>query len=153
MNPGLYSFPPGGQRATRRVVGLLRGTPVLINPSNLSPLGPAIYTSSNPSPGSLTTMLTITGRGAVWAAALGHVSASNQSIRARMTVDGTVLFDATSASASPSTPGYMLVGALSGSQVMPQYLPFERELKIEFSSNIATGAGAVSLQLLGEIYA
>jgi hypothetical protein len=47
----------------------------------------------------------------------------------------------------------MLVGALSGSQVTPQYLPFERELKIEFSSNITTGAGAVSLQLLGEIYA
>lgn len=154
MNNGTLGAAPGanGLRGGRRVVGFIRDAAVMINPSTLTPLGPRAYSSVNPSPGSLTNILTITGRGAVSAAALGHQSPSSQSLRARMTLDGTVLFDESTASTTAPGVGYMLVGALSGSQVTPQYLPFERELKIEFSSNYSPGGTAVILLILGEIH-
>jgi hypothetical protein len=149
-NPGTFGMPPGG-RSGRRVTGLIRAAN-LTQPSALTNAGARSYTFNIVTPGALTELLTIRGRGAVLLAGIQHGSANAQSIRARMTLDGVVLFDESSASAGSSQSGYIMVGAALGiSTLLGQYIPFDKEVRFEASSNAPAGT-LLYLFLLAEIH-
>ena len=93
-------------------------------------------------PGTLQTIISHTGRGRVNVLNAYATNATARTIRVKITVDGTVVFDATSASVSASGAGMKIIGSLDSSAVVYQPIDYQESLLIEAASSVGSDAAA-----------
>lgn len=91
----------------------------------------------------LATMLTVNGPGVLTFAGVRVNDATARTVRLQLTMDGTVVFDSTSASISTSGHGIIAVGynidtttGTSTASTGPQALPFASSLVLKIASSI-----------------
>jgi len=86
--------------------------------------------------GVLKTGLSVTGRGRLNFFAITSADVTARTHRVRITADGVVVFDSTSASTGSSGAGIVPVGWFSGSTCGPQPINFFASLLVEFTSSV-----------------
>ena len=100
----------------------------------------------------LTTILSLTGSGVIPLLALQSTNATVRSHRIKVTIDGNVVFDSTSAALNTTSVTADVYGVLipvynSGSLVSMTYSPdnigFRKSLLIEYASNLSETGGAL----------
>lgn len=86
----------------------------------------------------LATAYSLTGRGRLNLFAVYTMDATPRTIRVKITIDGTVVFDATSSSISNSGYGVVPVGVLSGTTGSLAFQPidFQTSCLIEYASDL-----------------
>lgn len=85
----------------------------------------------------LATVLSLTGRGVVSWAAAAAVDATSRTHRLKITIDGTVVFDATTAAAAAANAGCLAIGSLVTNNIMvPDNVPFNTSFLMEYASSI-----------------
>lgn len=94
------------------------------------------------SAGTLQTVISHTGRGRLNALAVYAKNATARTIRLQLTIDGTVVFNATSNSISASGTGMMVVGVVSTSTLVMQPIDYNESLLIEVASSVSSDAAA-----------
>lgn len=89
----------------------------------------------------LATALTLTGRGQLNFAAVAAVDATSRTMRIKVTIDGTSVFDATSATCTTTANGIVAVGHLlySSSDTVPvfQPIPYHSSCLVEIASSLS----------------
>lgn len=104
-------------------------------------------------PGTLQTVISHTGRGRVNVLNIYATNATPRDLRLKLTIDGTVVFDATSNSVSASGSGMFVVGVLTTSTVIYQPIDYQESLLIEVASSVASDAAAnIALGVLRETW-
>lgn len=93
-------------------------------------------------PNTLQTVLSHTGRGCLNVLNVYATNATPRTIRLRLTLDGNVVFDATSNSISVANTGMNVVGMLNTSFLDMQPLDYNESLLIEVASSVASDAAA-----------
>ena len=93
------------------------------------------------SAGALATVLSITGRGSANVIGAYAVDSTSRTIRLKVTVDGSVIFDATTGVINTSLYGLMAIGFSGnsgGSPSLPlfQPIPFRSSLLVEIASSL-----------------
>ena len=128
----------GGER-----VASIVGTPVLsATMSNLAPrVGATAALSGAMTAGTLKTALSITGRGRINWAAIYTNDATARTLRMKITVDGSVIRDYTSASISTTSSGFVGLGGgsivgVTAEGVFYQPVRFGESLLIEIASSV-----------------
>ena len=95
----------------------------------------------------LATVLSLSGRGAIGFLACGGVDATARTHRFRVTLDGAVIYDATSPSVVSINNWVMPIGCVintaSYSHPVPEYLQFNSSLLIEYASSLSETAKTV----------
>lgn len=84
----------------------------------------------------LKTMVTHTGRGRVNALVIYAKDSTARTLRCKVTVDGTVVFDATSGSAATLGFGMIVVGGAVTNSVEFQPIDYQESLLIEIASSL-----------------
>lgn len=97
-------------------------------------------------PNTLQTILSHTGRGRVNVLNVFAGNATARTIRLKLTVDGVVIFDATSNSISATATGMMVIGVLNSSFIELQPIDYNESLLIECASSVSNDA-ASNIQL------
>lgn len=88
----------------------------------------------------LATALSITGSGSISALYLKRKDATSRTIRLKVTLDGVVVFDSTSAAAASATQGILAIGCMmaSDSSVMNAApIPFSTSCLVEVASSLS----------------
>lgn len=118
-------------------------TTILMNPGPSS-LGAFKSTLSGAlTANTLATMLTISGPGVLSFLGISTVDATARTLRLQLTLDGTVAFDATSASTSTSNYGFAAVGAFQAysatvaSGMYADELPFNASMVVKIASSLS----------------
>ena len=83
----------------------------------------------------LKTVLSISGRGAIGFLAFRQEDSTARTMRIRITLDGTVIFDSSAASAAAANQGQTVIGEISGSNILETLMTFDAQLLIEASSS------------------
>lgn len=88
--------------------------------------------------GALATVLSVTGAGAVPALTAYTADATARTVRLKVTVDGVVVFDATSSSITTASHGIFAAGFVGGSNTFQQGEPiqFSASLTVEVASSL-----------------
>ncbi|RTL37165.1 MAG: hypothetical protein EKK53_21585 [Burkholderiales bacterium] len=105
--------------------------------------------------GVLSTLLNVTsGAGRVPLLAIGTVDATSRTIRLRVTVDGTVVFDATSSAIAANGNGIFAAGAFASAGVFAPSEPivFQKSFKVEAAYVSANPTETDKLQLLYQMH-
>lgn len=141
----------GGARATKSIVNYFSSsgwTPVQAQVPGGRSISSGALTA-----GTLKTLLSVAGAGVLNGAALTTIDSAARTIRLRVTVDGTVVFDSTSASSSATSAG-CLVGAgttTSGQPIAGSPIRFMTSLVVEVASSLTeTDKLQLSYMLTGE---
>lgn len=101
--------------------------------------------------GVLKPVLSIGGSGVINIAAVSAVDATTRTLRLKITLDGNVIFDATSSNSTATGSGIIGIGYLSSAStsvpgivpvVAPQRIEFDKSLKIECASSLTEAAPA-----------
>lgn len=108
----------------------------------------ALTTSGTVVANTLTTVLSLSGRGVVSFFALGNLDTTGRTHRAKITLDGVVIYDATSASVTALSSWVVPIGsvvpsATLSSAVIPDTLQFNSSLLIEYASSLSETAKTV----------
>lgn len=104
-------------------------------------------------PGTLQSVISHTGRGRLNALNIYATNVTPRTLRLKLTIDGTVVFDATSNSVSASGSGMFVVGVLTTSTVIYQPIDYQESLLIEVASSVASDAAAnIALGVLRETW-
>jgi hypothetical protein len=128
----------GGLRSTRSIVNGC-------STSGYTPFGNCTGTNARQIlSGSLTantlkTLLTVSGGGEFHFLTVTSRDATSRTLRARLTLDGVVVFDSTSAAFTTATIGAVLVGAYSGGNafvVAPGVVRFNNSAVVEVASSL-----------------
>lgn len=90
----------------------------------------------------LTTVLSIAGRGLVNVLGAGGIDATSRTIRLKVTIDGLVVFDATTNAITASSYGLMAIGYCGnagGSAALPTFQPvrFNTSLLVQIASSVS----------------
>lgn len=160
MNPGLLSGfarrSAGG--GTGPVSSVLAAYPVVTTMSNVCASARAtVVLSGATSAGVLKQALKVSGRGVLNWAGIYTNDATSRTLRMVLTIDGRRFINYTSGAISASGSGYVAVGTgdYQGMSVNAQFQPlvFQRELKIQFASSVATETDKVSIAYNVEVWA
>lgn len=122
---------------------------------DLATKGSASYASSSVAAGALQTMLNISGRGALNFVAAYAVNGTPRTVRIKVTLDGVVVFDATSASVSGIGAGIVAVGVVGDPtiNVAPVFQPvrFYSSAKVEIASSVASDSTFITTAINYEV--
>lgn len=100
---------------------------------------PGAYSAT---PNTFQTVLSHTGRGCINVLNVYSTNATARTIRLRLTLDGNVVFDATSNSISAANTGMLVVGVLNTTFLDMQPIDYNESLLIEVASSVASDAAA-----------
>lgn len=111
-------------------------------------VGIKVVTSGALTAATLVTVLSLTGQGAVGLLACAGVDNTARAHRMKVTVDGVVVFDATTDSSSSLYAGIVVTGGLflNGSSgynsilAVPDYIPFNSSFLVEYASSLTETA-------------
>lgn len=101
----------------------------------------------------LQTIISHTGRGRVNFLTVYQTNGTSRTMRMKVTVDGTVIFDATSASALSSGSGMVVVGTMTTSSAVFQPIDYQESLLIEVASSLSEAAANVGIGVNREVWA
>ena len=118
---------------------------------------PGAYSST---PGTLQTVISHTGRGRVNVLNIFATNVTARTLRLKLTIDGTVVFDATSNSVSAIGYGMCVVGeltsgtiGLTAGTIAYQPIDYQESLLVEVASSVASDAAAnIALGVLRETW-
>lgn len=132
--------------------GLINGSSQLIGivklpTGGLSALGgvaKAVLTGAQTA-ATLSTALSLTGKGAISFLALAGVDNASRTHRAKVTLDGVVIFDATSIATANAAAVFSVIGdtadtSSTSSFILPQVFTFDQSLLIEYASSLTETA-------------
>ena len=140
----------GGTRVPKMLVnrassGGVTDAGVLLGLANTA--GIKVVTSGALTAATLVTVLSLTGQGAVGILACAGVDNTTRAHRMKVTVDGVVVFDATTDSSSSWYAGIVVTGGLflNGSAynsilAVPDYIPFNSSFLVEYASSLTETA-------------
>lgn len=132
--------------------GTLNGTaalPFIFTDLDLSPLTSGSINARSVQPGAVTaatlaTILSLSGKGVISFLACGSVDTTSRTHRIKITLDGTVIFDATSAAVTNIHNYGAVIGSivtLSTTQrhvsVVPEPIMFNTSLLVEYASSLS----------------
>jgi len=106
--------------------------------------------------GTLQTIVSHTGRGRLNMLTVHSTNATSRTLRCKVTVDGTVVFDATSSAVTTSNYGLIVNGSIDGSgQGAMQFQPidYQESLLIEVASSLSEAAANVGIGVNRETWA
>jgi hypothetical protein len=139
----------GGQGVTRLIVrGGFLNTNAFGDVGNVGNV--AVSACGALTANALTTVLALTGRGAVNWLGVWHANGSTKTLRARLTIDDVVVFDSTGASTSQINAGWRLIGSITagggaGQSAMPLFQSerFARNCTLQVASSITETDGVI----------
>ena len=92
----------------------------------------------------LVTVLSLTGQGVVLFAGCGSVDATSRTHRFKLTIDGVVVYDATTAAATAIYKGILVIGIMNLGSVyllpVPDAVPFNSSFLLEYASSVSETA-------------
>jgi hypothetical protein len=108
----------------------------------------AITTSGTLTANTLTTVLSVSGRGVLYFFGLGGFDSASRTHRAKITLDGVVIYDATSAAVTSTAAWVVPVGSVAPSAtlsaaIIPDPLQFNTSLLIEYASSLSETAKTI----------
>ncbi len=119
-----------------------------IGAGTFSNIGLATVTTGAVTSGVLTTVLNLSGRGAIGYLGARNAAAIAQTERIKVTIDGVVVFDDTSPSSSSGTVICAAIGSIIGSAapyiLVPEWIQFNQSLLVEYACN-RTASGTAQI--------
>jgi hypothetical protein len=116
--------------------------------NTLEVTAPGAYTS-----GVLQTVISHTGRGRLNILSVYCKDSTSRTLRCRITLDGVVVFDATSNAIAASTNGIVPVGYYATVGVAPQQIDYQSSLLVEVASSLSEAAANVGIAVNRETWA
>jgi len=142
MNP-INAKSIGTPRTPRSIVSYFSsgGTHYTANATNQSAVGAKAVTSGALSAGVLTTVLNLSGPGVLYIAAAESNDATSRTHRLKLTLDGVVVFDATTDAVTAAALGQCAVGnavlaATYLCQIQDQPVTFQTSCLLEYASSV-----------------
>lgn len=143
----------GAGRGAPRPTGALDGTSALrlVNGVSNFPLDYAavkLVASGAVTANTLKTILSLSGSGVISVLGVESSSATSRTHRLKVTLDGTVIFDATTGAVANVTAAYMAIGSVNnliasqGSVVTHEPMAFSTSLLIEYAGSLTETDGA-----------
>lgn len=129
----------GGNKATKSLVHAYStsGVAPAIVVNAVSVSGAKSVLSGALTAATLKTILSVTGQGCLTLAAVYLDVAAAQTLRAKLTIDGVVVFDATCATTSTRYDGFAVVGSsAAGSVYLPETVFFNSSCLFEIASSV-----------------
>ena len=114
-----------------------------------TPAGCKMYASGVNTANALATILSISGAGCVNFVSAYTVDTTSRTVRLKITVDGVVIFDATSAAINSTASGIVGIGSYAsagGGVEIPQFQPvvFKASLLVEVATSVASETSKIT---------
>jgi hypothetical protein len=104
------------------------------------------YATTSQTANTLRDILNVTGRGVLNFVAVHSTDATGKTLRLKITIDGAVVFDATSATVYGNGYGVIAIGTLAdGASVALQPLRFVASCRVEMASSVASDTAATTI--------
>ena len=132
---GLSQF-TGGARVPKVLINGTSGASQAIQSSG----GQKVTLTGALTANTLATVLSVTGSGVINYIAASSVDATARTHRLKITIDGTIVNDSTSASVSTANSGISPIGFSSGAVVIWDAIPFNTSLLVEYASSVSETA-------------
>lgn len=152
---GAFDYKQPQRGGVPRPTGLLNGASAFKIMDSVTPdLLPAGYviaktvTSGSTTAGVLKTVLSLSGSGVISFLAMASANSTSRTHRLKVTLDGVVIFDATTAATANTTFVFSAIGcvvnAVAGSYSAPNFEPlsFNTSLLIEYADSLSETDGA-----------
>jgi hypothetical protein len=120
-----------------------------VNQANVGSVGATkeIASGATGAAGTLTTVLSISGGGAINYLSAFNATAVSRTIRLKLTIDGVSVFDATSSASASSNTGLVAVGSAIGSSIPGAWQPvcFSSSLLVQVASSVSSETDTITV--------
>lgn len=124
-----------GQRPTRSITNGVSSSGWIASPS-VSSTGGRVLNSGALTANTLKTIFSATGGGVIHSLVVRSQDATSRTIRARLTLDGVVVFDSTSGAIATTGAGGLIVGGVTGSNASQSAAVFAASAVFEVASSL-----------------
>ena len=126
----------GGQRPTRSITNGFSSSG-WAGVSSVSAIGGRALLSGALTANTLKTIFSATGGGVIHSLVVRSQDATSRTIRARLTLDGVVVFDSTSAAIATTNAGGLIVGGAIGANLSQSVAVFANTAVFEIASSLS----------------